>query len=377
MTLEKLTSAIGLSIEGNDATAYTPPPEGLPTTIKCKIGGVESEFPVSYWWKNVIASGDYVHPQTGQRLPVNAARIDGWVDKFNKMRGAGIDIHAPTRHSDDAKDNVGFVVKAERDGDKLRLLHQVIGEDGALMAARNLCSVKIDPNYIDEKGTNWGEAIVHSAFTPTPVITGMGPFIPAFAASRGQSNEIPEFHLSAPGVPIMDLKLLRTELGAAADVTDEKVIELATSRLTTLKSQNVELSRKATDAETKVVELSRTPAAPDPEILRDRAELTLGRIDLAVAAGDLPPFIAQKVKGWISDANGTPKPFMLSRQDGFNERPIDAILKLFEGAKLNPATGKVTTLLRQDPDGGASGKEQEADKLRKDTADRERESQKR
>lgn len=343
----------------DDSALFVAPPEGLPTTIKCKVGGVDKEFPVSYWMKDVIQAGDYIHPQTGQRFSIDATRMDGWVETFNKMRGAGVDIHAPSHHTDRAEHNKGFVVKAERVGDKLRLLHQVFGDDGALMAARNLCSIKVEPDYVDEKGQHWGEAIVHSAFTPTPVITGMGSFIPAsFAASRGQSiDDIPVFHLSASRSSIMNLSKLRTKLGAVADATDEQVESLALSRITTLETEGLELSRKATDATAKVIELSRGPTPPDPEALRDRAELTLGRIDLAMERGDLPPSIADKLKGWVNDANGKPKPFMLSRHDAFDERPIEAFLKLFEGAKLAPPTGRAVALARETPDAPPAPKE--------------------
>jgi hypothetical protein len=170
--------------------------QGYPTSIKAKVGNEEKEFPVSYWRKDAIACGKYKHPTTGQTLDVDAKRIDAWVEKFNAMRAANREIPAPATHSDDPRDNLGYVIGAARNGDKLQLTLQVIGEDGAAVAARNSCSICIDPDYKDETGKSWGEAIVHSAFTPKPVISGMGSFVP-FAASRTGEPEVPIYYLAA------------------------------------------------------------------------------------------------------------------------------------------------------------------------------------
>lgn len=319
--------------------------QGYPTSRKVKVGDAEKEFPVAYFWKDVIPAGEFEDNKTGRRLSVPGKRLDGWVEKFHAMRAAGIEIPAPKDHSAKADDNLGFVLDAKRNGDRLSLLYQVIGEDGALVALRNRASVCIDPDYVDETGKHWGDAIIHSAFTPTPVITGMGEFVP-FAASRDRQAETPIYYLSAEqGDPPMDLKALREALGAAADVPDEKLPDLAAQRLTALRTESTTALSRATAAEAKVSELdakvvtlSRTPAAPDPEALRDRADLTVGRIDLAVSRGDLPPFIATKLKEKVN-AGGKPNAFMLSRADDLGDRPVDFVLALFDGAKLNPPAG--------------------------------------
>jgi hypothetical protein len=88
----------------------------------------------------------------------------------------------------------------------------------------------------------------------------------------------------------------------------------------------------------RIVSLSRTPPEPDPEALRDRADLTVGRIDLAVARGDLPPAIADKLKRAVV-ADGKPNAFLLSRSDAIGARPVEYVLSLFDGAKLNPPLG--------------------------------------
>ena len=154
----------------------------LRTHRKVRIGGVRTRVPVSHFWKDVIGVGRFRHPVTGQTFEVDQARIDRWIAKFRRMREAGIEIPTPVDHSDRAEDNRGFVVDARRVGGKLQLLHEVVGEDAAKLALRNRCSVFIDPDYTDEHGKRWGEVIAHSAFTPKPVISGQGEFVP-FAAS--------------------------------------------------------------------------------------------------------------------------------------------------------------------------------------------------
>lgn len=320
--------------------------QGYPTSIKVTVGGAEKDVPVAYFWKDAIATGDYVHPATKQHLSIDAKRIDSLVEKFHAMRKAGIEIPAPKDHSARAEDNLGFVVDAKRDGDRLSLLHQVVGEDAALCALRNRCSLCIDPDFVDEKGRRWGDAFIHSAFTPTPVITGMGSFVP-FAASRGPAAETPIYYLSAEERnPDMDFKALREALGAPADVPDdkllEKVKELRTTATTNL-SRAETAEAKVEELDTKVIHLSRAPTPPDPEVLRDRMELSAGRIDLAVEKGDMPPFIATKVKAMLGD-KAKPNAFMLSRQADLGDRPVDFVLNLFDGAKLNPKPGSETPI---------------------------------
>lgn len=340
--------------------------QGYPTHLKLKVGGEEKEVPVAYFWKDSIQAGQYVHPGTQQKLSVDAARIDGWVDKFHQMRAAGIEIPTPIDHSDKAKDNLGFVVDAKRTGDRLSLLHQVIGEDAAMTALRNRCSLCIEPDYVDERGKSWGDAFTHSAFTPVPVVSGMGSFVP-FAASRDRQSETPIFYLSADsGGPEMDYKILREILGVAADVPDDKLLDQVKVLKTTAATATANLSRaetaegKVSELTAKVTTLSRTPTAPDPEMLRDRCENTRDKINLSMAKGDLPKIVADKLLATIPEDK--PNVFMLSRSDDLGNRPMDYILSLFKDSQLGVAVGSQTSgqndtilLSRQVP--GANGKE--------------------
>jgi hypothetical protein len=317
--------------------------QGYPTTLKVRVGDADKDVPVAYFWKDAISAGEYVHPATKQKLKVDSVRIDGWVDRFHKMRAAGIEVPTPTDHSSRAEDNIGFVVDARRNGDRLSLLHQVIGEDAALTALRNRCSLCIEPDYRDEKGRQWGDVFTHSAFTPVPVVSGMGSFVP-FAASRDRQTETPIFYLSADErIPDMEFKQLREALGATADVPDDKLLDKVrelTSQTATNLSRATAAEAKVTELEGKVVTLSRTPATPDPEILRDRNDSKREKVEIAMSRGDLPKVIADKLIAKLPADK--PSAFMLSRSDDLDGTPVDFILGLFKDSKLGVAVGSQT-----------------------------------
>jgi hypothetical protein len=173
------------------ATRVTP--KGLPTHVKVKLGGERKTVPVAYFDKPAISAGKYVHSVTGQRFKVTPERIDRWVEKFRKMKRAGVEVPTPVDHSDAAEDNRGFVVDARREGNTLVLTHQAIGKDAAKLALRNRCSVLIDPDFRDGNGHRWGDVIAHSAYTPKPVVHGHGSFQPIAASRAGGVRRVPVF----------------------------------------------------------------------------------------------------------------------------------------------------------------------------------------
>lgn len=158
----------------------------------------------------------------------------------------------------------------------------------------------------------------------------------------------------------MDYKILREALGVAADVPDDKLIDqvktLKTSAATAL-SRATAAEAKVTELGAQVVTLSRTPTPPDPEILRDRMELSVGKINLAVAQGELLPVIADRFKEKLGTVTA-PSVFMLSRSADMGDRPVDFFLSLFKGLKLAPATGSQTgvQLLSRETPGGEQDK---------------------
>jgi hypothetical protein len=135
------------------------------------------------------------------------------------MLAAGVPIPINCDHSDQARDVVGYVKQFKLDGDRLLALCQFIGSDAALTAARNSVSVGINPDFIDGQARNWGEAIVHLALTPVPVVPDQGQFI---AASQ-KSPESDTLVLSNEATP--DQVPQTTEI-AAVVCTAEQLAQL-------------------------------------------------------------------------------------------------------------------------------------------------------
>ncbi len=80
-------------------------------------------------------------------------------------------------HAATASATLGWIVDVKRDGDRLLELHQFLGESARDVGLRNKVSLGIDPHFVDGRGTQYGEAIVHSAVTPTPVVPDQGEFV--------------------------------------------------------------------------------------------------------------------------------------------------------------------------------------------------------
>ena len=133
---------------------------------------------VAYFWADGIRAGKYVHPAGKFELNVDSQRLDTWVDNFRRMREAGVDVPVPVDHSSKARDNLGYVVDIKRNGNTLKLLHQLIGEDAIRLASRNKVSLGIDPAFKDGQGRAFGDCIVHSSLTPVPLVPGQEGLVP-------------------------------------------------------------------------------------------------------------------------------------------------------------------------------------------------------
>ena len=141
--------------------------------------------PCVYLAKDLIHCGHYVHPSKGFEVPVDRQRLDGWVANFRRMREHGVKVPINLDHSDRAADCLGYIVDMSRQGDTLHAICQFIGENAAELAARNYVSVGIDPAYKDGQNNAYGDAIVHVALTPVPIVPDQSHF--ALAANIQQA----------------------------------------------------------------------------------------------------------------------------------------------------------------------------------------------
>ncbi len=97
------------------------------------------------------------------------------------MRANGVGVPILADHAPTAAATLGWIVAVRRDGDRLLELHQFLGEAARDTGLRNHVSLGIDPDFVDGRGVRYGEAIVHSAVTPVPVVPGQDEFEPASA----------------------------------------------------------------------------------------------------------------------------------------------------------------------------------------------------
>jgi hypothetical protein len=140
--------------------------------------------PAAYFWADGIRAGRYVHPAGAFELHVDEQRLNNWAANFHRMKAAGVDVPVPVDHSTSARDNLGYIVDVKRDGDTLKLLHQLIGDDAIKLAARNKVLLGIDPMFRDGTGQMFGDCIVHSSLTPIPVVPGQEGFVALARGSR-------------------------------------------------------------------------------------------------------------------------------------------------------------------------------------------------
>lgn len=295
--------------------------QGYPTSV--------NSLPAYYFWRPVIADGEYTHPTKGFRLAVDAARRKGWEANFRKMSDAGEKVPVVKDHADDKSDAMlGYVVDVRQNGAWLEELHQYLGDDARDVALRNQISVGIDPAYVTGKGIKLGDCIVHSATTPRPVVPGQGQAVP-FAAARG-SGDILELSVRPTKEIEMDLTALRKAIGAADTVTDADVISQASAKIGTIPTIEAAKATAETSLATAQLQLSRAskPADDDPfpeAVAKSSVALGCREIELMAREGSISGEQATAAKALLGTAD-KPNTLMLSRE-GANH-PFEGWLKV-------------------------------------------------
>lgn len=322
MTTENLTAPLVLHLA--QAGEATPVDAGdRPTSLH--------GLPVKYLWKEVIRCGNYTHPATGQKIEVTPQRLEKWETNFRKMQSNGVKVYSPVNHSRKTEDNRGYAIDARRVGDRLELLHQLIGDDAIRDAARSEISVRIVPNFKDGAGNVYDEAIEHSSWVLDPVIPAQ---TPAIAASRGDAIDGPVYLFSASyGKAAMKcsddyVEKVKGTLGPdlSKDVTPENAHEMLLAHheavandadKAELSRQNEELTVRNDELEQAIVSLSAerdSLKAQATELSRqsDNAlterEIVFGRkavnasADKAVASGGITPATRKAIDELLTPA---------------------------------------------------------------------------
>ncbi len=297
--------------------------------------------------KDIISTGTYTHPNTGQVIDVTIERMDQWVETFNSMRANGVDIEVVDDHSDKAADILGYAPEMERIGDTLYAVLDMRGERGKERAevCRNV-SIMIQPDYVDGKDNHYGEAITHIAACQQPVVPGQSEFIPMSRLTGGRSD-----------VPI----LLQTET-TEDDMKDETVKKFATilgvdtlteeQAPTRIEAKINELTAKVKDLEGFKASYGKDkPKKLEPEVVNMLAKAEEKNFDDLAKNGNLLPDVATALKAEFVGPAGNRNAYALSSVQSGNgteesqSSRIITILSKNDPVELGERTGPQSLLL--------------------------------
>jgi hypothetical protein len=385
----------------------SPEPAADADSLPAEVSGQ----PAAYFWKEIIHTGNYKHPTREFQLNVDAGRLQKWLGTGQDMLTADVPIPINCDHSDRARDVVGYVKDLKIDGNRLMALCQFIGPDAALLAARNQVSAGIDPNFIDGQSRQWGEAIVHLALTPVPVVPNQGTFMPASLAD--DSMDVPTLvdadeemdATNAIEISPEQFAAICQAVGAEAEIAPADLIELVLRRLASIAgkedenddaadslerddagdsteaddgadseaddeendseepSRNPDASDELSLARKQILELSaRLPATLPPEAASAMVEAVTTKFDAAVTSGKLSPAARDRLVDVLVTNSAGPNLLTLSRSSTPNQdRSLAMSIAeiLLENTSIDPgeATG-LQTLSRIAPGEETSAMEQ-------------------
>ncbi len=151
---------------------------------------------LSRFWKEAVVEGKYVHPQNGELIAIDRARMERWAARFAAMKDDGVTVPIPYGHRNlfNCKEHAGTVIGAEvrqrSDGRfSYWMLCDIPREEDASKIGTTIkgCSVGINYDYTtaNSDGTTrkWGEVVDHLALTNQPVIHQTEGFVPVEEAS--------------------------------------------------------------------------------------------------------------------------------------------------------------------------------------------------
>lgn len=340
-------------IETTSSTAPLPPMYRLATDTALRPAVVlgqgqpdhVSGLPAFYYWKDAIVAGRYTHPAGRFTLDITRERLSGFARTFGRMKSNGVGVPILMDHAQSAASTLGWIVDVKVDGERFMELHQFLGETARDIGLRNKVSLGIDPDFVDGKGTRYGEAIVHSAVTPLPVVPGQGEFEAVEARLGGGGRSI--VHLSlcpaelTHGPPttsieptpdssnLMDVTPVISNRLKQIDEPHARSLESAPDGDDTSPAEATETtSRSSIEAsESIALEPMLMAAAPSLEpsptadgaaervmVLSILCDAVASRRDAAVMAGNLTPAVANELFGLLArSSSGELRTMCLSR----------------------------------------------------------------
>lgn len=296
--------------------------------------------------KEIIRTGHYIKEKQGIEFTVTHATLAHWAATFQEMAANGVRVPIPDDHDTFGKahHNQGFVVDMFVDGDSLMAVCELIGDEAQDLATRNDVSVGIPQEIIDGKGRRYVTPIEHLAFTPTPLITGLGKFIP-IAASRTRK------------VSVMDLKALGKALGIE-DLEDANAVDKITAafaergtKATAVEASLGEHKTKLEAAESGLKAAREELAAKTEPVKVDAVTLELaqetreGKLGTLVANAKITPAVKDRLHAIFLGADGARLKASISNGSQHIFQEVVSALDENDPVKLKEQTGPQAAVL--------------------------------
>jgi cation transport regulator ChaB len=197
--------------------------------------------------KEVVYEGNFVHPETKKPLKLTVERFKEWIKNFkNKL----VDVcYVPLNHSTNPADNTGFIedlfiADSENNPGKKGLFakYNIILDDISSKIGRTILgdSIGIERYFSPETGEDMGEILSHIALTNDQYIQNLGEF-KAVAFSKGENVNITNYVF---------------ERQSKDKSREDKTMVMTEQEILELKTKNLELEKKAKEADEKA-EMSR------------------------------------------------------------------------------------------------------------------------
>lgn len=315
---------------------------------------------VGRYVKDIMRCGTFKHPQQGWEMKVDREKLDQFVDNFNRMKAAGVDVEFVVNHDlkEGAKRVHGYAESIYRDGDTLYARLSVRGAAGNDLVERvKNVSVEIMEPFTDGEGNEYDPAISAVALVEKPIITKQQPFkkvaaqVLSFAIDAGDGDE----NTTESGT--MDLIKLIAQITGKTCSTAEEASAALKAWSQTVKSNN--------GADPKVVAAS-VLGAIDPDIVTTVTEGVNASLDGLVASGALTPDCRKNLGAVLLGTAEKPHTLALSTRAaeslGVAVPTAKAIVEALKGNKPKAVTGTPKTAAQTPPaEGDKDEKGEESD----------------
>lgn len=297
--------------------------------------------PAHYYWKDVLAVGNYVHPKTGFKFDIQPSDLKTLERSATMMLSSKHEPPVVKDHKENSDNTLGYIKAARVRDNRLQMLHQFIGDDARDLALRNKVSAKIVPKHRISNGEVLPIAITHVSTTPVPVISDQTDW--SIAASAGsESDDAPVLILAAAsGDPDMKIspEQMQKVKAIAPDATEESAFDLLLSAANTAITERDTLKTKL-ESQPSPVELSATEKTLLGRAVNAEAKAFEAEIGELTAKGHMPRPVAEKMKAALRK-DGEANHVLLSSTDG-EPNAIEFAISLFRDSKLGAQTTELS-----------------------------------